>query len=165
MNSFTQEIDLKKSSFKWSASKVSAKHFGPIKLKTASLEFKNDQLISGKLVMDHNSIASKDLEGEWKKKFEEHIKSSDFFDVKKYPTSSLKINKVDNGNFYGDLTIKDKTHPVVIPYKKIGKNYSGTMKFDRTKFDMVYGSGNFFKNLGDKMINDEVFVEFKIITK
>ena len=99
------------------------------------------------------------------KKFEEHIKSADFFDVKKYPTSNLKINKVKDGKFFGDLTIKNKTNLVVIPYKKKGKSYTGTMKFDRTKFDMVYGSGNFFKNLGDKMINDQVTVEFTIITK
>jgi polyisoprenoid-binding protein YceI len=165
LNGFTQEVDLSKSTFKWSGSKVSATHFGPIKLKNAELKFKNDQLVSGKFVMDHNSIESKDLEGTWKKKFEEHIKSADFFDVKKYPTSSLKINKVKDGKFFGDLTIKNKTNLVVIPYKKKGKKYTGTMKFDRTKFDMVYGSGNFFKNLGDKMINDQVTVEFTIITK
>jgi hypothetical protein len=30
---------------------------------------------------------------------------------------------------------------------------------------MVYGSGNFFKDLGDKMIHDEVTLDFTVVTK
>jgi hypothetical protein len=34
---------------------------------------------------------------------------------------------------------------------------SATAKFnvDRTKYDIKYGSGSFFSNIGDKAINDE----------
>ena len=40
--------------------------------------------------------------------------------------------------------------------------YSGTLKFDRTKFNMKYGSGSFFKNLGDKMINNEIKIDYVV---
>jgi hypothetical protein len=30
-----------------------------------------------------------------------------------------------------------------------------TLKIDRTKYGIKYGSGSFFDNLGDKSINDE----------
>ena len=160
-----KDVDLQKSSFKWLGTKVTGKHVGIIKIKNASLKMKDSKLMSAKIVMDHNSISVTDLEGEWKQKFEGHIKSGDFFDVQKYPTSTLEVNKVDSKNLYGNLTIKGKTHAVVVPYSKKGNTYIGKLKFDRTKFNMVYGSGSFFKNLGDKMINDEVEVDFTVVTK
>jgi polyisoprenoid-binding protein YceI len=119
----------------------------------------------GEFVADMNSIGETTLTGEWKTKFLGHIKSADFFDVKKYPSAKLKINKVDNGYLYGTLTIKNKTHDVTVPFTKEGKVYSGEIGFDRTKYDMVYGSGNFLKNLGDKVIADTVTLKFKIVTK
>ena len=36
------------------------------------------------------------------------------------------------------------------------------MRFDRTKFDMIYKSGNFFKDIGDKAIHDEVILSFAV---
>jgi hypothetical protein len=40
---------------------------------------------------------------------------------------------------------------------------SGKFTFDRTKFDVIYGSGTFFDNLGDKAINNDVTIEFNIV--
>ena len=67
--------------------------------------------------------------------------------------------------FRETLTIKSKTNPIKVSYTKKGKTYSGKLKFDRTKFDMIYGSGNFFKNLGDKIIHDEVVLDFSVVLK
>ena len=154
-------IDLSKSSFTWRGSKVIGDHHaGPIKMKTAT--FKNGK---GEFVADLTTIGETTLSGEWKTKFLSHIKSGDFFDVKKYPTATLKINKLDSGYMYGDLTIKGKTHPVTAAYTKKGNTYSGELGFDRTKFDMKYNSTNYFKKLGDKAINDTVTLKFKVVTK
>tara|TARA_B100001248_G_scaffold262731_2_gene261837 strand:+ start:7059 stop:7589 length:531 start_codon:yes stop_codon:yes gene_type:complete len=159
------EVDLKKSSFNWKGTKVSGEHVGTIDLKSANLKMDDGKIKSGEFVIDINSVDVTDLEGKWKKKLEDHLKSDDFFSADKYPTAKLKINKADDQHVYGDLTIRDKSHSVKIPYTKSGKTYSGTLTFDRTKFDMKYNSGNFFKNLGDKMIHDEVNVGFKIVLK
>ena len=80
----------------------------------------------------------------------------------KYPTAALKINKIDGNNVEGDLTIKGKTNPINFTMEQKGDLVTGKMKFDRTKYDMIYRSGNFFKNLGDKMIHDEVVITFKV---
>ncbi|MCO4793487.1 MAG: YceI family protein [Bacteriovoracaceae bacterium] len=163
---FSVEVDLGKSSFSWLGTKVTGKHKGLVSLKKATVKTnKKNTLTSGEFVIDLNTISVTDLEGEWKQKFEGHIKSPDFFNTQKFPTSKLIVNKVDDKFLYGKLTIKGKTRPVTIPYKVNGKEYKGTMKFNRTKFDMVYGSGNFFKNLGDKMIHDEVKIDFKVVLK
>ena len=37
---------------------------------------------------------------------------------------------------------------------------SGDLEIDRTKHKMIYGSGSFFDDLGDRAINDEVNIRF-----
>ena len=41
----------------------------------------------------------------------------------------------------------------------------GTIMVDRTVYDVRYGSGKFFDNLGDKMIYDEFELAFEVIIK
>lgn len=156
-----EEIDLNKSTFTWRGSKITGDfHSGPIKMKKANL---NDG--KGEFVADLKTIDDKTLEGEWKQKLLGHLKSADFFNIEKFPTATLKIEKMNNGYLFGKLTIKGKTNSVSIPYTKKGNTYSGELGFDRTQYDMVYGSGNFFKNLGDKVISDTVTLQFKVVTK
>lgn len=158
-SSQAETIDLNKSSFIWRGSKITGDfHSGPIKMKKAVLNKGK-----GEFVADMNSIDDNTLKGEWKTKFLGHIKSADFFDVEKFPIATLKIEKMDNGYLYGVLTIKGKSHDVTVPFSKSGKQYTGELGFDRTKFDMIYGSGNFFKNLGDKVIADTVTLKFIIV--
>ena len=50
-----------------------------------------------------------------------------------------------------------------ISYEKKNDRYKGTLSFDRTKFGVIYGSGNFFKKLtADKIINNEVNLDFDL---
>ncbi len=158
---WAENIDLGKSSLTWRGSKIVGDfHTGPIKIKKASIDDGK-----GEIIVDMNSIGETTLKGEMKGKFLGHIKSADFFEVKKYPTAKLQIEKIDSGYLYGKLTVKGKTNDVTIPFTKKGKVYTGELGFDRTKYGVVYGSGNFFKNLGDKIIADTITVKFKIVTK
>ena len=157
---FAENIDLEKSSFIWRGSKITGDfHSGPIKMQSAFLEDGK-----GEFVADMNSIEDVTLKGEWKKKFLKHMKSDYFFYVEKFNTSKLEIEKMDNGYLYGKLTIKDQTHAISIPFEKKDNVYSGQFGFDRTQYDMIYGSGNFFKNLGDKVISDTVTLQFTVVT-
>ena len=110
------------------------------------------------------SITNEDLQGEWSEKLVGHLKSADFFDVKKFPTATLTLDReVDEDVVAGKLTIKGKTQPVRIKYVLNSAGYfTGRMTFDRTKFGIVFGSGNFFKGLGDKIIADQVTVDFRV---
>lgn len=166
LNASTKDIDQSKSEFAWKAKKVTGEHYGKVPLKSGSLDFdKTGKLKGGEVILNVEDFTVEDLSGKWAKKFIKHMKSGDFFKTSKWPTAKLKLTKVDKKNLYGDLTIKDKTNPVVIPYSKKGGAYKGTLTFDRTKFGMVYKSSNFFKNLGDKAIYDDVTVDFKVVTK
>jgi polyisoprenoid-binding protein YceI len=93
------------------------------------------------------------------------MKSADFFEVEKWPTAQLVIVEVTDSLVKGNLTIKDKTEEVSFPYTQKEGLFSGKLVFDRTKFGMIYGSGDFFKNLGDKIINNEVELTFEVVVK
>lgn len=53
------------------------------------------------------------------------------------------------------MTIKGITQPVTFNLVATNQNAKATFKIDRTKYDIKYRSGNFFEDLGDKMIYDE----------
>ena len=165
LGAMSAEVDLKKSKFKWKGTKVTGEHFGEVSLKSASVEMKDGKLTNGNFVIDLKSMTVTDLQGEWADKFLLHMKNEDFFDVEKFPTATLKLTKDDGKKLYGKMTIRGKTNDISFSYKKSGKTYSGKMVFNRTKYDMVYGSGSFFKNLGDKIIHDEVHLDFSVVLK
>lgn len=162
---FAADIDTAQSTLEWKASKVSGKHNGKVPFKSGSLEMKDGKVISGEFVANISDFTVTDLSGKWATKFINHMKSDAFFDTKKHPIATLKITSVKGNKATGDLTIKGKTNKITFPMKKSGKTYSGEFTFDRTKFDMIYGSKNFFQNLGDKAIDNEVTLNYTLVLK
>jgi len=162
-------VNISKSELKWTGKKVTGEHWGFIKLKNATLTIENDIISSGEFNIDMNSINCKDLEdAEWNGKLVGHLKSDDFFSVEKFPVATLIILKskaFKNGEaeVKGNLTIKGITHPTLFKVRKSDNGYTATISVDRTKYNVKYGSGKFFDNLGDNMIYDEFTLEVKII--
>ncbi len=167
--SFT--VDTKKSTLKWTGKKVAGEHYGFINLKSGNFEIKNNKIVSGAFVIDMNSITNIDIESdEYKAKLVGHLKSDDFFGVEGHPTSTLEIIesspfKNNEAKVKGRLTIKNITHPVEFTAKQTNEGYLATVVVDRSKYDVRYGSGSFFDNLGDNMIYDDFTMEVKIVTK
>ena len=107
-----------------------------------------------------STINTTDLDGSMKGKLEGHLKSDDFFGVSNHPTAKLVFNEVEASgknayNVIGDLTIKGKTNPVNFTMSIYGNKATASLKIDRTKYDVKYGSTSFFDNLKDKAIYDE----------
>lgn len=152
-------VDLEKSQVIWKGYKVTGQHEGTINLKSGVLMFDGTTLTGGKFVMDMTSINTTDLEGDYKTKLDGHLKSADFFGVEKHPTAKFEITKaVKSGNGYkvtGDLTIKEITNPITFDMNVDGNNATANLKIDRAKYNVRYGSGSFFDDLGDKTIYDE----------
>ena len=166
------DLDLSKSMISWVGKKavVDSKHMGNVKFKSGSLEIKDGKLTGGSAVADMNTINATDLEGEWKGKLEGHLKNDDFFKVGKYPTASFKATsvKAQGDNKYkvtGDLKILDATNSVDVVLTQKGKEFTGDLTINRTKWGLKYGSGSFFKSLGDKAIADDIALELKLVTK
>jgi polyisoprenoid-binding protein YceI len=156
----SKKIDVKKSSIHWVGKKVTGQHEGTVAFKEGSLFFKGKKLTGGNFIVDMTSLTSTDLTGDYLGKLNGHLKSEDFFGTEKYPTSKLIFKTIaDKGNgvytVTADLTIKDVTAPVKFDITVKGNTATTTLKIDRTKYGIKYGSGSFFDNLGDKTINDE----------
>jgi polyisoprenoid-binding protein YceI len=127
----------------------------------------NGELTGGEFVIDMSSITVTDLTGEDKGKLEGHLKSDDFFGVKNHPTSKLVITSVakkSNGTYgvVANLTIKDKTNPVTFDLDWEDNSASTELTIDRSKYDVRYGSGSFFDNLGDQTIYDNFELEVEL---
>ena len=154
-------VDTEASKVTWKAYKVTGSHTGTITLKSGALEFDGDKLVGGEFVVDMTTINTTDLEaGKGKEKLDGHLHSKDFFATASNPTSSLVFTNVkpSGKNSYvvnGDLTIKGITKPVTFDVSVYGSKATATLKVDRTNYDVKYGSGSFFDNLGDKTIYDE----------
>lgn len=162
----TKEVKIKESTINWKGYKVTGEHFGTINLKEGVLNFDNDKLVGGNVVIDMNSIKVTDIEGEYATKLENHLKNDDFFGVDKYPTATLKFTNVKgHGSHYhvtGDLTIKGITAPVSFEMHTERGAATAKIKIDRTKYGIKYGSASFFDNLKDKAILDEFDIDVAI---
>ena len=166
--SFT--VDANSSRLKWHGKKVTGEHFGTIQLKEGSLVIENNKITAGEFTIDMTSLANTDIEDAgYKAKLEGHLKSDDFFGVEKFPTAKLVIksssafaNNVSSVNAH--LTIKGITNPIEFEVFKEGSTFRTAVIIDRSKFDIRYGSGSFFENLGDKMIYDEFTLSVAIVT-
>lgn len=156
-----KEVKTDASTVTWKAYKVTGSHTGTVDLKSGALVFDdNGTLTGGEFTVDMSTLISTDLEGEMKGKLEGHLKSDDFFGVATHPTSKLVFTDVRSTgkNSYevtGDLTIKGITKPVTFDVSIYGSKATATLKVDRAEYDVRYGSGSFFDNLGDKTIYDE----------
>ena len=162
-------VNVIKSSIEWKGEKVLGSHEGTLSLQSSELIFKDKELVGGKFTMDMTSISCTDLTGESKSNLEGHLKSDDFFSVSKFPTSQLIIKNVtkrtDNSyDISATLTIKNITNEIRFIATVNGNTMSANIIVDRTQFDVKYGSGSFFDDLGDNMINDnfEISVSLEI---
>ena len=120
--------------------------------------------VSGEVIVNMESLLVEDLQGEWGKKLEGHLKSPDFFSVVKFKESSLKTVssiKISDNNFkvVGILTIKDISHSITFDLSINENILSANLVFDRSKYDVRFRSGSFFENLGDKLILDDIELE------
>lgn len=166
------EVDTEKSIITWVGKKVSGAHDGTVRLDSGNVGFSNGKVRSGTFVINLASIVNVDMQGSsYQKKLEDHLKSDDFFNVSKFPTATFKITSVDGDTISGDLTVKGITMPVEFPatIDKVGETYvaKADLTIDRTKWDIRYNSGKFFdpKNLGDKLIYDEIEIDLELYTK
>ncbi len=146
------------------------KHYGLVNLKSGWLSVKDQRLIGGEFIVDMMTITNQSLTGESQQKLITHLSGDDFFAVEQYPESRLVLTAVNMvGDEYwvsGNLTIKNITQNITFPAKlAINDQYisaQADFSIDRTQWGVKYGSNNFFSNLGDKAIDDEINFQINI---
>jgi|WetSurSiteA1Bulk_404760.scaffolds.fasta_scaffold57889_1 polyisoprenoid-binding protein YceI len=153
-------VDTTKTKLLWLGEKVTGQHTGTIKLQSGWLDWKDNRITKGEFHIDMTSLK----DSEKSTRLEGHLKSADFFGVEKFPTAKLVVTgstpfDKGTGTVSGTLTIKGITNPIefkaTTQKKEDGVWFFANIIVDRTKYDIRYGSGSFFDNLGDKTIYDE----------
>lgn len=169
----TVSVDTEQSTITWKGYKVLGSHTGFVNVKDGDFQMQDGALLGGSFIIDMNSITCTDLEGEYANKLVGHLKSDDFFGVANFPTATFVITQVISrgtpGSYkiVGDLTIKEKTQQIKFNAnisEEEGKSIAvADVTIDRSDFDVRYGSGSFFDNLGDNTIYDEFDLSIRLV--
>ena len=172
-------IDLKESRIRWTGRNLLNMHEGELALKSGHLDFDHGTLKGGEFVINMHSVRSTDLAGDpLHDVLVRHLIDHDFFDVEKYPEARFVITSaVPSGahpgapglEIHGMLTLKDVTAPVVFAathgFTDEGKAAAqASFPIDRTKWNVKYGSGRLFRNLGMHLVNDQIDLQLRIVT-
>ena len=144
-------IDTKESVMTWKGSSVHGAHTGYVYISQGELMIENGQLMGGTVEINMSTIEDKNHESD--NGLINHLKDPDFFDVKKFPFSTIAITKAESINgenikVTGNLTIKDITQEVTFPATMDVKDgivkANGKLVIDRTLWGVRYKSGKFF---------------------
>ena len=163
----------------WSGSHTIKKdgHQGTIAVESGQLLVSQGRVLSGKVILDMNSISVTDIKDPGgRRDLESHLKDSDFFEVNKFPKAEFEFYEVlpstmANFNWVlsGNLTMKGNTLPVNIPVKisiegDVLRAESPAFPINRTQWGVNFQSG-ILGTARDKMIDDMVPLTLKIVAK
>lgn len=177
-NAVVKNIDIDLSTVAWEGTKVTGKHDGTIGLSSGELYLVDDQIVGGNIVIDMTDIVVLDIEDpETNARLQGHLESDDFFSVATYPEATFEMANIvkrenvaegePNYTISGNLTIKGITHGITFPAHVHMEDGVMTAKadfdLDRTMWDVRFGSGRFFDNLGDNLIHDNFNMKLDII--
>lgn len=165
----TYQVSVTGSKIAWKASRVVGNsHTGTIAIKSGNLVITAGNLTGGNLLLDMKSITNDENIAALIK----HLNSDDFFATETYPEANLAITSVartpEEGLYAvsGDLTLKGKTAPINFNLRLAQSDNKVAavteLSLDRTTWDIKYGSGKFFQDLGDKVIKDEIEINVSL---
>lgn len=134
------------------------------------------KITGGSFVIDMNSIKNTDEDDErGRKNIEEHLKSNDFFDVKKFPVATFTIVKIAPTtlpNKYavtGDLLMKGISNRIVFTALINQNKEAISVKADHTLIRTLWGityksQGAFdFGNLKNDLISNAVPIKMELL--
>lgn len=127
--------------------------------------------VDGTLVYDADDVSKSSVEvtlplsglNSFTAKFDDHLKSADFFDAAKFPVATFKSTKVESTGtnklaVTGDLTIKDITKPVTLDVTLNGGGEHPMAKKPAIGFDATatlkrsdFGVGAYAPNVSDEV--------------
>ncbi|MDB5089835.1 MAG: Polyisoprenoid-binding protein YceI [Mucilaginibacter sp.] len=166
----------KESLFIWKGTNVLGQgHNGTIQFTSGSLTLsKEGKIQTGTFNIDMTSITStyqsllKSRNG-----LDEHLKSTDFFSVAKFPNATMSIKKVVPGNklsqfnVRGDLVLKGISKPVnfaaVIIQTKGKIKANAEFSINRTDWGIYYKSGWLFPLIKNDLISDSIKVSLNLL--
>ncbi|MBL4587590.1 MAG: YceI family protein [Flavobacteriales bacterium] len=141
-------VDLSNSSVSWAGEMMGMyKHNGTVNISEASLSTAGDKVVGGNFTVDLSTITplddnyKADEEGHTKEDLVGHLSSPDFFDVANFGTATFEVtgSSEDGNSISGNLTIRGiSNEETVEDVTNSDGAVSGTLTFDRTKYDVSF---------------------------
>jgi polyisoprenoid-binding protein YceI len=174
----TYTVDQARSRIEWTGRNLNGRHLGTIAVAGGELVVAAGALVGGTVVLDMTTISNLDQQDEgYRQLLTSHLQSADFFDVARFPTATMTLTGwvplagstpgTPNYTIQGRLTIKGVTREISFP-AIVNPELDGSVRaqaaleFDRTLWDVLYGSGRLFEKLGMHLVNDLIGVELFI---
>jgi rhodanese-related sulfurtransferase len=174
-------LDLAESWVEWTGRNLLNAHHGRIALRRGMLTLRNGRLMGGEIVFEMNAITCYDLTGSpLHDVLITHLRSDDFFDTARFPEATLVIAGAvtppgatpgsPNLAVSGELTMKGITAPLQFS-ASVGVTPDGRLAaqadfdFDRSRWNVLYGSGKFFQRVGGHLVNDMIGIRLRIVTQ
>lgn len=177
----TYHLVTQKSKLFWKGTKtVGSKHFGFLQFNSGWIRTNAAGLLNdGLFTMNMNSITStehkKPADNE---KINKELKGSSFFESSTYPVATMTVGSIkptavpSQYKVDGQLTIKKTTHPIsflaTIKQSATGLTANASLTIDRVKWGIhetseVSATDQFFSNIKDKMIADEIPISLTLV--
>jgi rhodanese-related sulfurtransferase len=173
-------LDIERSGIEWVGRNLANRHAGTLRFASGELRVKRGAIVGGHLVLDMKSIADSDIEDRaMRQLLVKHLMSDDFFDVARFPEARFAILETKaiggctpgaaNYMVNGVLQMKGVERPLSFPavIGAMGGELvaQAHLDFDRTLWNVIYGSGKVFEKLGRHLVNDLVSVQLKIVAR
>lgn len=135
---------------------------------TLTIDGENPENSSAEVSVDTNSIDTRNEQRDG------HLRTNDFLDIEKYPQitfSSTAVRQVSDDTFEvtGDLSIKDVTKSVTIPFEFGGAatdpfgnlriGFDGSITIDRREYNVLWNAP---LETGGFLVSDKVILEFEV---
>jgi len=171
-------LDPGNSRLHWTGRNLANLHEGTIGLQSGWVELDHGILRRGELEIDMHAIECSDIaDTKMRKVLVAHLRDHDFFDTDRHPRARVALREVrqepglasGRPNIFGtaDLHLRGKVNPLRFeltggPSGEGGFSLQGPLSFDRTRWGVLYGSGQFFARLGMHLVNDFIDLDLRL---
>lgn len=159
-------INTSTSSVEWKGVMVGIySHNGFVSIKEGNMVWQGNTITGGSITIDMETMTQSDsLYKTEENKLVAHLESPDFFDIANFPTATFEITSSEKGTnkVYGNLTVKGITNSEVVEnviFDVETKSATGTLKFDRQKYEVTYKGSK-----KDMLVGDEVEMTISLKT-
>jgi len=173
-------VDIDESIIEWTGRNPNTRHYGSVRLSGGTLTAQ-DNIFSGSFEIDMDSIENVNLKGDdLYPVLIAHLKSDDFFFVKLFPKAAFNIRRArpveapqlssPNYEIEGRLELRgisgELNFPATLNHGENGDIIAEAhFDFDRTRWNVIYGSSRFFEHLGMHLVFDPISIQVRVVAR
>lgn len=162
-------VDAEASEVMWKGTMLGIKsHYGRIQIAEGNVALEGDKVVGGEFTIDMSTIAPMDTnynEEQTPSMLIGHLSSPDFFAVDSFPQAHFMITEVMGDKAKGKLTVRgtegeETVENIQVMEEGGAKKITGTLTFDRKKYDVAWDSP-----MKEAVLSDDIEIEVELTAK